>query len=541
MSEIFISYARSTEGEARRIAEALRALGYDVWWDEQLPVHRDYSEVLEERLRAARAVVVLWSAEAAKSQWVRAEADVAREAGKLVQLTLDGAPLPMPFNRIQCADLAGWTGEAASAGWRKVVDSIAELAGTSSDLGRAPADAPLALPSKPSIAVLPFVNLSNDPEQDYFADGMVEEIVAALTRFKSLFVIGSGSTFAFKTRSASPQDAARELGVRYVLEGSVRRASNRVRITAKLMDATDGAQIWTERFEETLDDVFALQDRVALAAAGAIEPNVTSVEMARAARRPTEDLTSYDLYLRAIAAIRSQNKEGFRQAQTHLERAVALDPDFGEAWSLLSTCHLAYVQLGWSDPDDAARRKEEAGRARREALKTASDNATALASAALQVLDFEMDFGGAVDLVERAIALNPGSALVWMYSGIVRLRRGEIDLSAEHFETAMRLDPIGAAGRNASGFLAGPRFLQGRYEEAITHCKRYLQHTESPIPYAILAACHGRLGDREAARAALASYRERTPMPIEDYVKSMSRRPEHLADWLDAVAAIQAN
>src|SRR5579859_141041 len=265
MTDIFISYARSTAPQAQAIAEALRALGYCVWRDDELPAHRAYAEVIEERLRAAKAVVVIWSAEAAKSQWVFSEANRAREDGKLVQLSLDSTRLPMPFDTIQCADMSGWVGDPGSPGWRKVVASLGDLvAGTTV----APSAAAPALPAKPSIAILPFANLSGDPEQEYFADGMVVEIVAALARIPSIFVIASGSSFSFKGRSVSPQEAARQLGVRYVLEGSVRKAAERVRITVQLIDASDGAQIWTQRFDDTLEDVFALQDKVALAAAG---------------------------------------------------------------------------------------------------------------------------------------------------------------------------------------------------------------------------------------------------------------------------------
>src|SRR5580658_2197136 len=179
MSDVFISYARETEGAAQRIAEALQGLGYGVWRDDEIPAHRSFGEVLEERLAAAKVVLVLWSAEAARSDWVRSEASRARAMGKLVQLTLDKSPLPMPFDQIQCANLVGWSGEADAPGWRKVVASIGDLAdaGAPASLMEPPPDPPL--PSKPSIALLPFTNLSGDPEQDYFAEGMVEEIARA--------------------------------------------------------------------------------------------------------------------------------------------------------------------------------------------------------------------------------------------------------------------------------------------------------------------------------------------------------------------------
>lgn len=197
MAEIFISYASATVDQAKQIADALRALGYGVWRDDELPAHRAYGEVIEQRLRSAKAVVVIWSASAVKSQWVRAEADLAREAGKLVQLRIDGALLPLPFNQIQCADLTDWSGDADAPGWRKVTASIAELFSGESQLAEVlePAStSPPQAPTKPSLAVLPFANLSGEADQEYFADGMVVEIVAALSRIKSIFVIASGRT-----------------------------------------------------------------------------------------------------------------------------------------------------------------------------------------------------------------------------------------------------------------------------------------------------------------------------------------------------------
>jgi len=198
MFDIVISYARSTEKVAAAIDEQLQALGYGVWRDDQLPAHRPYGDVIEERVRAAKAVVVLWSADAAKSHWVRAEADAARQAGTLVQLSIDGAELPMPFNQIHCAQMHGWSGEAASPAWRKVLDSVVELA------GHAPGPAPPlpisepTSPAEPLLAVLAFDNLSGDEDLIYFSDGVSEEILQTVARTTKLRVIGRGSSFQFR-------------------------------------------------------------------------------------------------------------------------------------------------------------------------------------------------------------------------------------------------------------------------------------------------------------------------------------------------------
>src|SRR6185312_5459879 len=241
MSDIFISYARSTEGQARQIAEALRALGYGVWRDDELPAHRAYADVIDERLRAAKAVVVVWSADAARSEWVRSEAERARGERKLVQLTVDGAKLPMPFDQIQCADLIGWTGDGQALGWLKVVRSIADLtAGVAAGLAQsretgAQEAEPRAAGRALSVCVLPFANMSGDAEQEYFSDGISEDIITDLSKISALRVTARNTAFQFKGRSVDVCDVARKLGVSHVLEGSVRKAGTRLRITAQLI------------------------------------------------------------------------------------------------------------------------------------------------------------------------------------------------------------------------------------------------------------------------------------------------------------------
>ena len=290
MSDVFISYAKATTAnEARAVADALQAEGYSVWWDDQLPSHRAYSDVIEEQLQTAKAVVVIWSAEAVKSEWVRSEANRAREDRKLVQVIVDTSRLPMPFDQIQCADLAGWSGNAGHPGWLKALASVAELVA-----GRGPTLAPeglraattLALPDKPSIAVLPFADLSPGKDQDYFCDGMVEEVVAALTRFPALFVIAGRSGLAYRGDKRPPREIAAELGVRYLLDGSVRQSGVRLRIAVSLADAIEGDQVWSDRFDGDLDDVFDLQEEVASAVATRIAPSIRAADMRRARARP---------------------------------------------------------------------------------------------------------------------------------------------------------------------------------------------------------------------------------------------------------------
>ena len=534
MSDVFISYARSTAPQAQQIAEALRALGYGVWRDDDLPPHRPYSEVIEERLRSAKAVVVIWSAEAVKSHWVQSEADLARQGGKLVQLSLDPIRLPMPFDRVQCEDMSGWTGDLDAAGWRKVAASVGDMVGEPKAPPAGLPEAHLPLPSKPSIAVMPFANLSGDPEEDYFADGMVEEIVTVLTRFKSIFVIGSGSTLSFKGKAVSPQDVGRRLGVRYVLDGSVREAGGRVRISVRLSDAADGAQVWSERFEDTLRDVFALQDRVALSVAGQLEPTVQVAEIRRASARPTESLGSYQLYLRAWALERTFVKANVLQALDLLYRAISLDPDFAPALALAAICHRVIFNFRWSDDPESDRRQgvELAHRA----LKNTADDATVLANVASVLGFLERDQDATLALLDRALALNPGSSFVWFYSGVSRLQVGQTELGVEQLETALRLDPMGPSRPNLLGFLGHGRFQQRRFAEAVPLLRELVQQTDSPRGYAFLAASFGHLGQRDAARQALERYRTLTPQPIEAIGRTFMDDPGHIRLFMDGVA-----
>jgi adenylate cyclase len=507
MSDIFVSYGHSTLKLTQQVVEALRGLGYGVWLDDQLPAHRAYTDVIEERLKAAKAIVVIWSAEAAKSHWVRAEANTALEAGTLVQMTVDGVMPPMPFNQIQCADLAGWDGDLHAPGWRKVVSSVADLVG-GSGAAPAPSDAPLALPSRPSIAVLPFANLSGDPEQDYFSDGMVEEIITSLSRIKSIFVIGGGSSLSLKGKAITPEEAARQLGVRYILEGSVRRAGGRVRIAVKLTDAADGVQVWAERFEDTLEDVFALQDRVALAVAGTIEPTVMRMEMRRASKRPTENMGAYDLYLRAWTLILGNATPAVRTGVELLERAI-------EPATPRRLCI------------DFAHR----------ALRAADDDALVVAFAAGALCMAGSEIETSLGLIERAIALNPGSCLAWHWSGVIRTIAGDADRAFEDTQMSMRLDPLSPLRGDQMCSLGLARFAQERFDDALPFFTQGVQLVPAwPYGHYYLAACYGHLGQMAPAQASLARARELSNRPMDELASAWFRRPEHQRLLLDGVA-----
>ncbi len=454
MSDIFISYARSTEGQARQVAEALRALGYGVWRDDELPAHRDYSEVIEERLRAAKAVVVVWSAEAVKSQWVRAEADLAREAGTLVQLTLDSAPRPMPFNRIQCADMNGWSGDLQAPGWRKVVASVGELMG-----GAAAAASPPAAPRKHSICVLPFANMSDDPQQEYFSDGITEDIITDLSKVSALSVVARNTAFTFKGKSVDVPMVARQLNVGHVLEGSVRRAGGRVRITAQLIDAAVGDHVWAERWDRDLTDIFALQDEIAQAVVGALKLKLLPEEKESIERRGTNNVDAYNLYLMARQYELGGNIGDVRRAET-IERlcraAVDIDPGYARAWALMATAQ-RILHFWFRRPGDAG------------------------LAAAEQALQLDPDLAEAHAVKARRLA-----------------ELGRHDEADGEIEAALRLDPDSFEVNSAAAFLS---FENKSLVDAIGYFERATVMAEADVSSpGMLVGCYTAVGDADGIR-----------------------------------------
>lgn len=326
MSDVFVSYARSTAKQAQAVVEALRALGYSVWIDDDLPAHRTFSRVIEEEMAAAKAAVVIWSADAVQSEWVLSEANRAREDRKLVQVTLDHTRLPMPFDQIQCADLVGWSGEAEAQGWRKALASIAALAGGAANVTpRVPSA--LATTTTPLLAVLAFDNLSGDPQMAWLSDGVSEEILDTMARVSGLRVVGRTSSFQFRGTEKNARRIATELKATHLLDGSVRRAGDRVRVTAQLVECAGETTVWASRFDRELSDVFALQDEIAAAVAEALE-----TVLVRPAQPRRVSPEAYELYLRSrnwgVAMPNPQRLE-------LVERAVALAPDFAAAWAWL--------------------------------------------------------------------------------------------------------------------------------------------------------------------------------------------------------------
>jgi TolB-like protein/class 3 adenylate cyclase/predicted ATPase len=369
-------------------------------------------------------------------------------------------------------------------------------------------DNPAAEPSvpvadEPSLAVLPFLNLSGDPEQEYFADGMVEEITTALSRIRWLSVTARNSSFTYKGQHVDVKRVGSELGVRYVLEGSVRKSSNRVRITCQLIDAGTGAHLWADHFDGSLEDLFELQDRVASSAAGAIEPTLEAAEIRRSDQRPTQDLTSYDLYLRALKHHRSYEKDRLLEALDLLGRAIERDPVYGRALVLAAYCHAQLDLNDWMD-DREANRCLGLDLTRR-ALRVGADDPDVLAPAAYLLGHFGEDIHAAIGLMDRALASRPSFAHGWFWSGWLRLFAGQPDLSIEHFERGRRLSPRDPLEPRSLTGIAFAHFFNRRFDEAARLLLRSLQELPNrATAHHFLAACYAHLGRLDEAHAIVA-------------------------------------
>ena len=465
MADIFISYGRSTEPQAQMVAEALRAAGYSVWRDDELPAHRAYSDVIEERLRAAKAAVVLWSGEAARSQWVRAEADIAREAGTLVQVTIDGILPPLPFNQIQCADLSGWAGDTSAPGWRKVESSVAMLVGTPV-APAAPVERKGAPARRIAICVLPFINLSGDAEQEYFSDGITDDIITDLSKVSALSVTARNTAFTLKGQTLEAGQIARQLNVTHVLEGSIRKSGDRVRINAQLIDTEAGDQIWADRYDRDLTDIFAIQDEISKAIVSALQLKLLPKEKKAIENRGTDSAEAYNLYLMARQHWISGNDGDIRRDEIVVRiarQAIEIDPNYAKAWALIALAQ-AEMRFRRSMPIDA------------------------------------------LSAAERALALDPNLAeALCVKARYLADEDGKPVEAQRQIEEALRVDPESwEVNKEAARLLS----RSGKMREAIPYYQKAASLMDGDYHSAgMLQTCYGAVGDTDgtvrAARMAL--------------------------------------
>jgi len=431
-----------------------------------------------------------------------------------------------------------WIETLARRGYRFVGPASISDQGAVAALSQVNVGSPsLTLPNQPSIAVLPFQNLSGDPEQEYFTDGMVEDIISGLSRIGWLFVIARNSSFTYKGKMIDVKQVGRELGVRYVLEGSVRKAGSRVRITGQLIDATTGGHIWADRFDGTLENVFELQDRVTASVVGAIEPRLQRAEIERAGRKPTQSLDAYDYFLRGMASFYLFTKGSFLEAKELYLRATELDPNYASAYGMAARCiHFSRVN-GWlEDPD---REIADGVRLARRALALGKDDPTALLSSGLSLASLAGELETGAAHIERALALNPNSAEAWRASGWVRIYLGEPADAIEHFERAMRLSPLDPLAYFTCAGMGTAHLLAGRYDEAASWARKASQEQpNSAGSWRVAATAYG-LSDRIVeAREAMARLRELSPaLRLSNLARVAPpfRRPEDLARWTEGL------
>ena len=366
----------------------------------------------------------------------------------------------------------------------------------------------LPLPDQPSIAVLPFANLSGDPEQDYFADGMVEDIITGLARIKWVFVIARNSSFVYKGRAIDVKQVGRELGVRYILEGSVRKSSNRVRIAAQLIDTATGAHIWADRYDRALDDIFAVQDELTISVVGVIEPTLRQAEIERAKRKRPDSLDAYDLYLRALPFAFTAMPQDAGKALPLLEGAIDLDPDYAAAHAIIAWCHeQRYLRGGLHEETKGA-----ALRHARKAIALGGDDAAALATAAFVVAVVDSDYETATAAFDRSFALSSSSALALGFSSIVRAWKGDDATAVEQAERAIRLSPFDPLLYLPYVGLAYAHFAAGRFDDAAIAAGRASQSNPNfTMPHVLHAAALANLGREEEATTLLDRLRDLEP------------------------------
>lgn len=515
VTDIFISYSRQDEATARQFAGALAAQGFSLWWDDTLQPGQTYDQTIENALRQAKAVVVLWSRTACASRWVRSEATMADRLGTLVPVMIEECERPVQFELTQSANLIGWHGDAADPRFGAFADHVRRL--IAGDVVSVPASEPVglvrtsrqALPTKPSVAILPLTTLSGVGNESYLADGLVEEISTLLSRFSGLFVIAGQSSLAYRGTTRTPMEIAAELGVRYLLGGSVRSAGGRVRVSVRLDEAATGQQIWAERFDDRLEDLFDLQDRIASAVAGGIDQRLRDAEVVRAATSRPSSPTAYDLYLQACARLREYRRDAMHAALALAEQALTIDPDYAWARITAAQCHGMIFMHRWDD--DLERHRVAAQQNADRAVRLGANDEMVLAVAAGVQMNIYGDFALASQLAERSLGINSESYIGNYWAGWSDLEAGRVERALERLQKALRLNPASSnRTMNAIG-IAQALFFLGRDAEAA----------------AILAEAAHIVPEYTAARAVLIAALARLGRISEGRSHAAALAPEH--------------
>jgi adenylate cyclase len=456
VADLFVSYARADKARVAPLVSALEAQGWSVWWDPEIAPGQEFDALIASQLEQTRAVIVVWTPASVQSRWVRGEARVGADRGVLAPVRFDNAVLPIDARAIHTIDLDRWGENVASPEFQQLARAVGALL----NCGQAPLPASVVerAPARTgaSICVLPFANMSGDSEQEYFSDGISEDIITDLSKVSSLGVIARNSAFAFKGKSIDIKQVARQLEVTHVLEGSVRKAGNRVRITAQLIDGATNSQLWADRFDRDLDDIFALQDEISQAIVGALKVRLLPEEKKAIARRGTESVEAYNVYLMARQEYLSVSSSSANPSVLVrlCQKAVEIDPSYAEAWALLARGQALQGRWDGAGPSDAA-----------------------------------------LESAERALALNGQLAEAHAARAYILYNRDRIDEASAEAELALRLDPESPEAILTAALV---QFQQGRIEEAARHFERLVQlldqDTTAPM---LLVTCYHAFGRRQ--------------------------------------------
>jgi adenylate cyclase len=484
MADVFLSYARQDADTARRFADAFQASGFTVWWDDALRSGETFDETIERALRDAKSVVVLWSPSSVASRWVRAEATQADRNRMLLPVMIESCQRPIIFELTHTADFTQWRGNREDRVWQVLIADVRRLvdAQAAPRGAKASADAASATtessrdstPAKPGVVILPFVNMSGDPEQEFFSDGVTEDIITDLARVSALTVASRNSAFSYKGRTVAPAQLARALKVTHVMEGSVRKSGNRVRITAQLLEASTDTQVWAERFDRTLDDIFAIQDEISKAIVTALKVKLLPAEKQALEQRVTTNSEAYELFLVA-RGFQRKGSERLKPVIVRIcRRVVELDPGFAKGWALLSIAESELAQRGIAGYSiDSARTSAERAIA---ADPSAAEGHAALAEALLRG-SFVYDEAVAGALA-TAFRLDANCYDAHLVAGSVGIFQRDFEKAITHFERAIEIDPDAywPAGMVSQAYdaVGDTAATAAAHRRALAHCERIL-------------------------------------------------------------------
>jgi TolB-like protein len=471
--DIFLSYNREDQAVAKRFAEAFEADGLSVWWDVTLRSGEAYDQVTEDALRSAKAVVVLWSRRSVESRWVRAEATLADRNRTLIPARIEACDLPIMFELTQTADLSHWQGEGRDKAWQAFLEDVRKLVATKAEPQPAGSQTSASLPvrgNKPSIAVLPFINRSGLSDDDVFADGMVEDLTAALSLSRRIKIIAASATAAYRTGARDLRQIGRELGVRYLLEGNVRRVGQDFRVTAQLVEADDGNILWTQKFDKPLSDIATLQEELVTDVAACLGVEVQRAEMEHALRKPG-NITAWEAVLRADSNMARQSPSGYEAALTEAKRAVEIDPDYDLAQATLAlTFGLVHLSRGAADSELEREAANAVAKAR--TLDTNEPIALARIAAALSCLGRHRE---ALPIAERAVDANPNLDNPRISLGNILCKLGRWEEALVQWETVERIAPNGIWRSGTLFWIGIAHFQAGQVAESLELTERSLR------------------------------------------------------------------